>query len=210
MIIATGEPGQAIVHAAARHEVDLIITGMTRSEAFDRLLAGATVSSLIRNASAPVLVVKNKPRGDYRRIVVTTDFTEASQSALDAALRLFPDSDVVLFHAFQMPGKGIAHNDRSILEFRQTQEPQVRAFLLDCALRRSYDATRVEVIVEHGDLGWLLRDYVRAKRVDLVVSGTHGFAALVELLIVSVTKQLLDAVPCDMMIVRQTDLPAAG
>jgi len=204
VIIATGEPGPAIVRAAARHEVDLIITGMTRSEAFDRLLAGATVSSLIRNASAPVLVVKNRPRDDYRRIVVTTDFSEVSRSALDATLRLFSDSDVVLFHAFQMPGRGIVHNDRSIMEFRQMLEPQVRACLLDCALRRNYDATRVEVIVEHGDLGWLLRDYVRANQVDLVVSGTHGLAVLVELLIGSVAKQLLDTVPCDMMIVRQT------
>ena len=52
--------------------------------------------------------------------------------------------------------------------------------------------------------GWLLRDYVRAKRIDLVVSGTHGLAALVEVLIGSVAKRLLDTVPCDMMIVRQT------
>jgi len=203
VIIARGEPSQAILHVAAKHKVDLIITGITRSGAFDRFFAGATVNSLIRNASVPVLVVKNRPRRDYRRIVVTTDLSEASQSAFAATLRLFPDSDVILFHTFRTPGRGLAHNNHSIRQFRQMEERHVHAFLLNCALRTKFDDTRVEVIVEHGELGWLLRDYVRANRVDLVVSGTHGLAAFVEMLIGNVAKQLLDTVSCDMMTVRQ-------
>ena len=51
------------------------------------------------------------------------------------------------------------------------------------------------------------REFVRARDVDLVVSGTHGRAAIMEVLIGSDAKRLLDLVPCDMMTVRQR--PAA-
>jgi hypothetical protein len=46
------------------------------------------------------LVVKKRPRGEYRGAVVASDLSEASVSAPAMAATLFPPSLLTLFHAF--------------------------------------------------------------------------------------------------------------
>ncbi|HYH41947.1 MAG TPA: universal stress protein, partial [Burkholderiales bacterium] len=174
-----------------------------RTEAFGGLLSGSTVSSLIRRAAVPVLVVKDKARREYRRIVVATDFAEASVRVLESALRLFPDTHMTLFRAFETSGVGVPRNEQSIVQFRRLAEQDARGFLAACASAIDLGDARLDVVIEHGDVGQLLCDFVRARRVDLVVTGTHGRAAIMEALIGSDAKRLLNVVPCDLMTVRQ-------
>ena len=203
VIVARGDPGNAILGVAAQCDVDLVLTGVPRTEAFNHLLSGATVNSLIRNAKVPVLVVKNRPRSEYRTIVLPTDFSETSQHALCATLRLFPNDNVILFHAFQMSGWAVPRNEHSATQFREMAELEAWAFLTKCGVAVDLDDARVKFVIESGEAGWLLRDYVRAKNVDLVVLGTHGRSALMEVFVSSTAKRILEIVPCDVMVVRQ-------
>jgi len=183
--------------------VDVVVTGVPRGNAFGLLPSGATINSLARKSNTPILVVRNKPRFEYRTVVVTSDFSESSQPTLHAALRLFPNSTVLLFHAFRVPGRGLLNDDHAIWQFGQSIEQQARSFLLECSMTTDFDEARVKVVIEHGQMEWLLRDYVRAENVDLVVSGTVRQPAIMDLLIGSAAKRLLETIPSDLMIVPQ-------
>ncbi|WP_236101346.1 universal stress protein [Pseudomonas argentinensis] len=49
------------------------------------------------------MVVRQRPRGRYQRILVATDFSDASRHALHAAAGYVPDRQLVLYHATEAP-----------------------------------------------------------------------------------------------------------
>ena len=86
--IAHGAAAPAIEQSAAAEDADLIVTGMARNEPFGRFLLGSTVEQLTRRASQPVLVVRNRVHGKYRRIT---------------AVRFFAGRNMILYHAHHVP-----------------------------------------------------------------------------------------------------------
>jgi nucleotide-binding universal stress UspA family protein len=62
--------------------------------------------------------------------------------------------------------------------------------------------------VEPGDANRLLRQYVRDRRIQLVVLGTHGQSALFDILVGSTAKEILSSLPCDVMVVPQRAVTA--
>ncbi|MFO1541557.1 MAG: universal stress protein [Chloroflexota bacterium] len=63
-IIWEGEAGDAIVAAAEHEGADIIVVGTAARGAMGRLLGGSTSEHVIRNASVPVLVVRNEKERD--------------------------------------------------------------------------------------------------------------------------------------------------
>lgn len=57
-LVWEGEPGPAIVEAAAAEQVDMIVVGSHGRGTVGRLLLGSVSDHVIRNATAPVLVVR--------------------------------------------------------------------------------------------------------------------------------------------------------
>lgn len=57
-LIWEGEPGEAIVEAATAEQVDLIVVGSHGRGAVSRFLIGSVSDHVVRNAPAPVLVVR--------------------------------------------------------------------------------------------------------------------------------------------------------
>lgn len=100
--VAEGEPAQVILEAAAREGGDLIVLGAA-SGSFGGGLLGNTAEQLVRKSPASLLVVKNRPHGAYRHLLVGTDFTAESQHGLKAAAMLFPEAELVLMHALDIP-----------------------------------------------------------------------------------------------------------
>jgi nucleotide-binding universal stress UspA family protein len=60
-IVWQGEPGEAIVEAAASEQVDLVVVGSHGRGSVGRLLLGSVSEHVVREAPCPVLVVR-KPR----------------------------------------------------------------------------------------------------------------------------------------------------
>ena len=62
-LIWDGDPGQSIVDAAASEQVDLVVVGSHGRGAVGRFFVGSVSEFVVRNASCPVLVVRNQPVG---------------------------------------------------------------------------------------------------------------------------------------------------
>jgi len=197
--IGSGRPGDFVLDIATKEACDLIVTGIAGNEPMGQSLLGSTVTTVARAASIPVLIVKRPPTDLYRRVIVASDLSEASMSALTLALGLFSTKELTLFHAFDTPFHTWANNPKEYREgWRREAVNRVRAFL---AQANDDDDLAMKLVVTDGDPGPRIADHVAGNDIDLVVAGKHGRSRVVQALLGSVVSAILDEVPCDVLIV---------
>jgi nucleotide-binding universal stress UspA family protein len=194
--IGEGDVASAIGDVVAASDCGLVVTGMARNEAFGRFLVGATVERLARMLAPPLLVVRNRVRHPYKRILVATDFSGTSRYALQTAVQLFPHQRLRFYHA---------HGVRERRNEERTREAIVRE-IAESGLTPE-ETQRLEVVVERGEVEIALPRYVRAHDIDLAIIGTRGRSHLMNVLLGRSAARLVEWLPCDTMLVRQ---PRAG
>ena len=204
VLVLEGEPADVIERVVASDSIDLIVTGIAREGIFASrpVILGRTVEKLLRRIGIPILIVRNRPRRPYRHILVTTDFSDASANALQVAVSLFPDQSLHLLHAFDVPRPGnLTDLPLQIESFKYTRDADLAGFVTATILPE--DARRRLVrLVEYGPPAQLVREYVRDRGADLVVLGTRGRGSMLEVLIGSTAKTILQSLPCDALVVR--------
>jgi len=204
ILILTGNPLDCILETADSHNCSLIVTGIARDETLGRLLLGNTVEKLVRKARQPVLVVKNRPRHAYRNALLASDFSNGSRQALRAALGVAGEAELTLFHAYHVPFQGKGAPDDSVKRsFHDTAEKDAQKFLANTPELAGRPAPKL--VLEAGQPETLLSEYVFNHRSELVVTGTHGLTGILRTAIGSVAERLLEALPSDVLIVRQID-----
>lgn len=203
-VVVHGRPIDAILDTVAHFDCALIVTGVARESTLGHLLLGNTVERLARQASQPVLVVKARPRRPYQDVVIATDFSEGSRQALQAALTVAPQARITLFHAYAVPPQSQdIPPDTEIRSFYNDALQNAEAFL--AGIPALADRVRPDIVLEAGSPETLLSAFVFQRRCDLVVTGTHGLTGILRTAIGSVAEKLLEALPCDVLIVRQSD-----
>lgn len=198
-MVAEGTPADVILAAAAEHRCDLIVTGVARDEVLGRFVLGATVDALLRRSGVPVLAVRQRPRHPYAGIVVAVDVSPASRVALEATAAMFPNTGFHLFHAYEAPLGGMLGDPSAYREaFGTMAREKLDAFLKAENLGAGHI---LDVLVERGNPADLIPRYVRAVHADLVVLGTQGRGAFLEMLVGSTAKTVLASLDCDALVV---------
>lgn len=205
----TVEPGaaaQVVVDAAVAKGSQLIVTGVARNELLGRSSPGRTVETLMRHAPVPVLLVKKRPHGPYRRILVPTDFSLAAELATARTALLFPSAEISLLHAYRVPFAGFisetAHQDElrvSALEHQEEFLARVKA--------RIGDHAPPMVLTEYGSPEQLVAEYVAMQAPDLVVIGARPREGLLGAMAVGMAERLASAALCDVLVVPQLGDP---
>jgi nucleotide-binding universal stress UspA family protein len=203
VVMEKGDPAEVIVRVVEREGCDLIVTGIARDETLGRFGLGTTVDRLLRRSIVPVLIVKQRARSPYRNIVVATDLSDSSRRALQVAMALFPDHKLGVFHAYEAPRADLMSEPARHQEaYRKTAAAECAAFLAESGIPderwRSFS-----ILVEPGSPIDLVHQYVRDRKVDLVVLGTHGRSALFNILIGSTAQAILSSLPCDALVARE-------
>lgn len=206
VVVEEGDPADVVIRVAEERDPSIIVAGHARDEPFGRLLLGATVDRLVRQAPAPVLVVRNRVRGPYRRIVVATDFSPASAQALATAAAMFADTELTLLHAYQAPFAGIASAEGSEAASGRLAREEAEAFVAGILLPDPVRAA-LKLLIESGRPEGVLCDYVSQQDVELVVVGRRGRSGVLDILLGNTAQTLLDILPCDVMVVNG---PVAG
>lgn len=207
--IEEGDPAQVTLDIAHREGCDLIIVGLPREELFGRMVFGRTVEQLVRKSPVSVLVVKSRPGGPYRHVLVGTDFTDESRYGLEVAARSFPQCEFTVMHAFEMRYKAFLSNLELSRDFAAMEKTTIEEFVRNADVEDQV-RSKIRTVIEHGTPDLMLCRYVEEQYADLTVIGAYGRGFLFHLLVGGYTPRIVDSVPTDVLLVRahRTEAPA--
>ncbi len=204
--VVVGEHYQSILAEAERANADLIVIGQHRKDILLDLFRGSTGERVIRFGNRPVLVVRSPARHRYVSLLAAIDFSIPSRRAIEAAVKLAPDTDITLVHAFDLPFRGLIFSRGSMddlakkhqLQFQEMVDAQTREFL--ASLSEPIVVRRV--IAKEGRPDEVIIATAEETRPDLLVVGTHGRSGLGRAVLGSVAEHVLARATCDVLAVR--------
>lgn len=188
--VLLGIADNVIGEYAAENGIGLIVTGVSRDLNLTSAFSGTRIEKVVRTAHCPVLVVKRRPRVEYRKIVVALDLQPASRHALDFALRSFPSAQFTILHA------GISEAAAGLVE--------------DVVVSRCTAAGHPapgasggpDIVIFPDQAADAIQQEIMSIDPDLVVLGTHGRSGMARLFVGSVAGTLLEVLPYDTLIAR--------
>ena len=143
---------------------------------------------------------------NYKRILVATDFSEASGKALTEAVRFARKHDaelhVVYVEVIALQGLG-TFTDVPLPDYiRKVSQLGLGG---DQNVTINYQKTVARVIRDASEAAGIVR-YAREQGIDMIVLGTHGRSVIPELLLGSVAQAVVREAPCAVLVVG----PGAG
>tara|TARA_R110000772_G_scaffold90589_8_gene186791 strand:+ start:1968 stop:2780 length:813 start_codon:yes stop_codon:yes gene_type:complete len=199
-----GKPPKVIAETALQLDSDLIIVGAARHNNISDFFLGTAVDHLVHHAVAPVLIVKERPRADYNRILVATDFSDFSAHALRTALEFFPSAKIELVHAYHVAYEAWLKSDGVVTEMLSDAEKELQDFMAGMNLSET-DAARVSSHLVEGNLNQSVYNMLDTGDFDLLVLGTHGRSGFVMATIGSRASEMLGWSPVDVLMVRKPE-----
>jgi nucleotide-binding universal stress UspA family protein len=185
---------------------DLCVVGRHGATGLARLLIGSVAERVVRHAACDVLVVDEHAPDDVwfgKRIVVATDFSDASLAALDAAAWLagLTGAELHLLHAFddsvpspavgggiEGPGETQSRLWSALSNLRSERFPQHPHVVTEVIVAR-HIADGIDI-------------YAREHAAELIVIGAHGRTGIGRLLIGSVAERVVRHAPCSVLCAR--------
>lgn len=142
----------------------------------------------------------------FHRILVATDFTDASAPAVEKGLELAKDnhSELMIAYACERPNMSQAEAiapavyDEWKENLRTQAEERIRPLVED-AIRQGVDA---KALVLEGDPEKAIPEAARDEAADLVVMGTHARHGLSRFFQGSVAAHVITASPCPVLTVH--------
>lgn len=203
IVPAIGSAPKMIVEAAAKADCGLIVTGVARFNHVGDYFIGTAVDHVIRHATMPVLVVKQRPHRPYRSILVATDYSSCSRQALLTAAALFPNAELHLIHAYHAPYEGLILSDDVRQDVTRDAQADLDAFVQDAALPDTVRA-RITASLGYGETHTVVWNAANNTGANLVVFGTHGRSGFIPAVFGSMAEELLRCIPQDTLMVRES------
>jgi nucleotide-binding universal stress UspA family protein len=208
------EPGAAstaIPDFASTHNIDLMLIGAHGKDFLERVLLGSTASTLLRKSKCPILIIKQQPAGDYRRALITIDFSPVSESVIRHTRSIAADADIVLMHVYEVLFEGKMHfagvSEDIIGNYRDEEQQRATQQLHDLAKSAGLSKEDYSVLVVYGNATRQVIQHEQQLKCDLLVMGKHGTHVTEELLFGSVTNHILAESRCDVLVVTDKRRP---
>lgn len=198
-VVVEEDPVSAIPRVAAERHIDLIVMRSRRRPHAASLL-GSTAEAISRTAPCPVLVTHPREREwvgkttndvGLRRILVTTDFSNDSELALQYGLSLAQEYQGEL-HVLHVTAASSVEQ-----VFERAAERLHRA-----VPEEAYLWCRIKQVVRAGHPYREILDYAEENEIDLICMGKHGAGFAMRALFGSNTDRVLRQAPCPVLIAR--------
>ena len=202
--LVRGSPLTALTDLAEAREADLLVMAASGARFMRELLPGLMIERMRRKSRPPLLVVKQRPQAPYRRILAPVDFSEPAAAAVNAAHTWLPDADIVLLNAFEVALEstfrlaGMADDTIHAyrIQAREAAKAEMNAFV--GRLQVPHDKLTRHFV--HGAAALRILGHARTMNADLIVLGRRGQSVMEELLLGSVTGQVLAHCTADVFI----------
>jgi nucleotide-binding universal stress UspA family protein len=216
MSLFNSDVAAAIVDTAAAENVDLIVMSTHGRSGFSRWMLGSVTERVLRQATRPVLVVRDER--PLRQILIPLDGSELAEVALEPGMAiarqlagrvaLLRVEAVLTSDAFLMAQLESAEIGLS----RQLQENiyrQAGQYLDDLARPYRDRDLPVETIVTCGRPADSILETADIWRADLIVMASHGRTGLRRWVYGSVTEKVLRGAHCSLLVVRPWETAAS-
>lgn len=210
----SGDADVEICKDAVKRNIDLIVITSHGLGGLKHAFMGSTAERVVRHAPCPVLAVRDralqmnleKPIFAPKRIVVTTDFSDASKKAFPYAAALAHKFDASVTLLYVAPSRlpsdisqiGIVLEEKRLVEEARTRLPRFRQAELDPHLH-------VETLILNGGPAHEICSTAETQQSDLIVISTHGNTGVKRFVLGSVTEKVVRHAPCPVLVVRERE-----
>ncbi len=200
--LIVGDPFDEIKRMIENVKPDLIVMGTHGRRGVERWFMGSTTEKLLRHSPVPLVTISaagekayNVPR--FRRILVTTDFSDGTPDALAHAFSVAQENEshVTLLHVVHDVSAELSGKyHRSLIDGIAKQLDG----LIPAEAKTWCDIdTRVEAGVPYRIILRTLED----EKIDLLVMNIHGKGMLDRALLGSTAERVVRASPCPVMMI---------
>ncbi len=183
-----GDAALCIANEAEARHSELIVMGIHQHGAFEQAIGENTATRVMGRASVPVLGVRPALSGLPRRIMVATDFGDASREAAHIAANLAePGGCVILVHV-RLESPILEEGDEGAALVQR--EGIEHAFLHLSEEISKGKSIRVETVGRIGDAAAQLMAAANLMSPDLVAIASQRHGLITRLLLGSVTRKL--------------------
>ncbi|EOZ95592.1 Universal stress protein family [Indibacter alkaliphilus LW1] len=179
--IVFGNPFAGISKEIADADADLVVMGSKGSSGLEEVLIGSNTEKVVRNATCPVITVKNEihPK-DIKKVVFASDFDSVPDKVVDKLKKASIVIDAEL-HLVKI-------NTPSMFENTRTSKQKIKDFVdkhgLKVASMDVYNSSSEEEgIIEYAD----------DINADMIAMATHGRTGFLHLLSGSIAEDVVNA-----------------
>jgi nucleotide-binding universal stress UspA family protein len=203
--LGAGRPVHELTRLADEFAADLVVTG-TRGTGFLRgVVIGSTAERLATRSARPVLLVRQTAHEPYRRVLVPIDFSAASRTSIELALRVASGAELILLHAIQIPFesrlRSAGASESQLARYRDTAITDARQRLGELAAATGLDPGSFSILTPEGSDPWMaiVRQELELD-CDLIVMGKQGRHTLGDLLLGSTTRMVIAESSADVLV----------
>ena len=200
-ITLSGRAPDKINQYISDNDIQLVLMGAHGTFYLNDYILGTNSESVVKNAKIPVQLVKNKPNNDYQRVLVATDFSDASKKATETAFQLYPDAEFLLLHIadvwYEKYLDDTSQRQQFDDEMSRGLQKKLEQFLEECEVDTTHFSTKFIGGYPANDLA----KYASIWDAQLVVAGTRGHSLLHYILLGRTVDKLLRTSTTDMLIV---------
>jgi hypothetical protein len=201
------DPYKYIIEEAIKNQVSIIITGRRGRKGLKRLMMGSETARVIGHSHCNVLVVPRAAKIEFNRIIVATDGSKYSDTAVREAIGISKRCGSTLIAISVVPSEGASPFDIVHTEMMKETIAENELKMAECTIRDLKELSVKEGVSVTG-LIYTGKPYdaiittAKEKQADLIVVGSHGRTGIDRLLMGSVTERVIGLAECAVLVVK--------
>ncbi|PKP83512.1 MAG: hypothetical protein CVT79_01575 [Alphaproteobacteria bacterium HGW-Alphaproteobacteria-18] len=196
-LLGSGDPSRFILETARRKKADLLVLGAPVRSSVRDFLSGTTAEKVIRHSQVPVLMAAGTSPEPYRKVILATDFSEASEHAAYALKKtgLAANALVQLVNIYETPQIPLmirAGTSSAEIESYVVQQGRVAAAkLAEFDAKTRCGASAFIPKLSQASTGRMICTLAVETEADLIVVGTQGHSGIKRFMLGSVAEEVL-------------------
>ncbi|AFL84795.1 universal stress protein UspA-like protein [Belliella baltica DSM 15883] len=175
-----GNPYAGISKEVSEFDANLIVMGSKGSSGLEELLIGSNTEKVVRNATCPVITIKDKRDvKDIKTIVFASDFTKESATVVNKLKKLANTLSAQLCL--------VKINTPSMFENSRVSLRSMQEFIKDHELQN----TKVEIYNSSSEEEGII-EYAEDINADMIAMATHGRTGFLHLLSGSIAEDVVN------------------
>ncbi|WP_058534367.1 universal stress protein [Legionella saoudiensis] len=191
--VLDGRVPDEIIKFIQEHSINMVFMGAHGTYYLNDFILGTNSEAVLKQSPIPMHLIRQSPTArEYARVLVCTDFSDASKKAIEVAYKAYPQAEFLLLHVAD-----VWYEKMVKPHMHDSLQDKLNKFLASCAV----DPSRFSVKFIGGYPANDIPQYAKDWGADLVVLGTRGHSALYYVLMGRVSDRLVRVNPTDMLIV---------